>query len=340
MRVRCGCVVACLLGLAGSAAGQVQQGQFVYDVDRLDYNSVQSTAPSLGVGVEAAVVAGSHGLVLYNKAGGVEDSEFWDTDLPFTGYPFAPGFSGGGFRYLIHPLAEYDPISGRLWMLYSENFGFEPEKLWNCITNVHMAVNKDPAFVPVSGTIDTLSDTHWWYYTGRPAEGTDGSGGEAFDFEDPGIDPFRGPPDDVNHGPTDDTVRFPSMGFDEEAIIVAFGGNSMCAFESAVSFVQYIYIIPRSRPDGLGGTLEFVDGQRPLEDDFISINMRGEPIIFDDSVQGRVVQEPFEQYANTTLIVSTQSKDPGDPQDGIRIKGLFFEAGPGVSAGNGRCVSG
>jgi len=56
----------------------------------VDYHANLSTAPSLGVGLSAAVVAGSHGLVLYDKLGGQEDTRIWTGSLPFSTYPFAP----------------------------------------------------------------------------------------------------------------------------------------------------------------------------------------------------------------------------------------------------------
>lgn len=330
MRVRSGIVVSCLLAIAGTAVGQ---GQLSYKVDDADYTQfAQSTAPSLAVSGQAAVIAGSHGLVLYDKSGNETDSIFWTGGLPVSGYPFAPGDNqaiGGTPRVLVHPQAEYDPISGRLWMLYSETYGFSPETTWLCTQRVHMAVNKDPVFVPVSGTIDTLSDNHWWYYTGRTDESTDGNGGVAFDFISGAIDSFRSDPQYVNnHRPTRDTVRFPSLGFDERAVIVAFSGHGQCVEDSPTAFQQFIYIIPREREDAMGNPLEFVDGHRPTEDDFISIRMMGEPLTEDVSVQARIAQEPYEQYDNVTLMVSTDGTDSGTLQDSIRIKGLFFNENP------------
>lgn len=321
MRVRSGFVVACLLSQSGLALGQ-SQGQLVYDAEDSNYWFPQSTAPSLAVGGLAAVVAGSHGLVLYDKSGNMDDSKLWMGNLPVSGYPFEPAYDGT-LRSLVHPQAEYDPISGRLWMLYSENYGGAPETTWKCVMSVHMAVSGDPGGFPSQDVLDTLSNDHWWYYTGNEDASTQGNGGEAFDFNSGTINSFRSDPQYVNnHRPTEDTVRFPSMGFDERAVIVAFSSHGLCATDSTTPFQQFIYIIPREREDILGNPLRFVDGERPLEDDFVSIRMLGAPLTPDASVQARIAHEPYEQYPNLTLMVSTDGTGSGTLQDSIRVKGL------------------
>jgi hypothetical protein len=325
-------VALCLLGLCGLVLGQ-SQGQLAYDVDDADFWFHQSTAPSLAVGGLAAVVAGSHGLVLFDKAGNMEDSKLWTGNLPVSGYPFVPAYDGT-LRSLVHPRAEYDPISGRLWMLYSENYDVAPETEWKCVQLLHMAVSGDPAGYPTPGTLDSLSNDHWWYYTGNEDVSTEGNGGEAFDFNSGAINSFTSNPlYEGNHRPTEDTVRFPSVGFDERAVIMAFSGHGLCATDDDDAFQQFIYIIPREREDAMGNPLKFIDGERPLEDDFISIRMMGEPLIEDVSVKAYVVQEPYEQYDNVTLMVSTDGTDSGTLQDSVRVKGLFFEEGPGGVGG-------
>ncbi|UYV13323.1 MAG: hypothetical protein NCW75_03320 [Phycisphaera sp.] len=307
-----------------------------------DYDAVQSTAPNIAVGELTAIVAGPHGIRLYDKSASVLDSRFWTGSLPYAGtnpitdpaFPFAPADMdaiGGTPRVLQHGQADYDPISERLWMLYSETWGFNPEIgiNWQCVQQVHMAVSGDPdGFMPMD-VLDTLSDEHWWYYTGNTTEGTDGNGGIAFDFKSGAINSFRGAPFDVNHRPTEDTIRFPSLGFDERAVIVAFSSHGLCAVDDVTPFQQFIYIIPREY-QGPTGPVEFINGGRPTENDFISIRMLGRPIIEDVSVQAKIAQEPYEQYDNVTLMVSTDGTGSGTLQDSIRIKGLFFEPNPEV----------
>jgi len=174
-------------------------------------------------------------------------------------------------------------------MLYTENRSVgQPETDWSTDGEafVHMAVNKDPAIVTIGGTIDNLSDGQWWYYTGldnAPTEVTEGNGGAAFDFAG-GVAPFRASPPG-EHNPTVESARYPSLGFDERAVIVAFSGNdNVFNPQGNLGLEQFVYIMPREHT---GGT--FVDGDRPPESEIISINMTGLPVILDKSVQARVV---------------------------------------------------
>lgn len=274
----------------------------------------------MGVNGLAAVVLGTHRMVLYNKSGTQVDTKVWDQHLPDADFPFAPAYDGT-FRSLVHPRAEYDPISGRLWMMFSENFDTDPEGDWNCVQNLHLAVGKAHTEYTTPGVLDSLEETHWWYYTGRAAESTDGNGGVAFNLNDEDIDPFRANPFGL-HGPTGDTVRLPSYGFDERAMIVAFSSFGSCAVEDPGPFQQFIYIIPRFDPGNDEPWL--IDGVRADEDDMISIRMQHEPLAVDDSVEAYVVQEPYEQYNNTTLLISSLGVTEGDPQNFLRLKGLFY----------------
>lgn len=320
MRTRSGIVVICLLGLAGAASGQ---GQIAYKVDPFFDQYDYSTAPSIGVNSLAAVVLGTHRMVLFNKSGTEVDSIVWDEHLPDSDYPFAPAYDGS-IRSLVHPRAEYDPISGRLWMMYAENLNLDPESEWYCVQNLHLAVSKSPTEYTTPGVLDSLEETHWWYYTGRNELGgemTGGNGGVAFNLNDSNIQPFRDNILDL-HAPTEDTVRLPSYGFDERAFIVAFSSFGQCAEEDPGPFQQFIYIIPRFNPGNDEPWL--IDGDRADEDDMISIRMRHEPLILDDSVEAYVVQEPYEQYNNATLLISSLGATEGSPQNFLRFKGLFY----------------
>ncbi|MEQ8844600.1 MAG: hypothetical protein RIB58_07070 [Phycisphaerales bacterium] len=331
MHSRRGLGIVALCALAGSALGQAQ---IAYDVDEnpFDFQLQYSTAPSLGVSGLAAVVLGTHEMALFDKAGNKIAGRDWFFELPDPTYPFAPGNDGASFlRSLVYPRAEYDPLTGRLWMFYSEAFNAAPESAPECTPILHIAVDKGAGgFHPNPNLLEGLGEDHWWYYTGNANDMTEGNGGVAFSLSSTNVDPFRPsgagvPPG--SHDPLQDTALLASYGFDERAIVAAMSSRIICADDGIDAFEQYIYLIPRSNNDFSTNDEWLIDGVRADEDDFVCIQMRDRPLIADDSVFGHVVQEPYEQYANATFLVSTAGSQAEESQTEIRVKGIFFNDG-------------
>ncbi|GIW73998.1 MAG: hypothetical protein KatS3mg103_0520 [Phycisphaerales bacterium] len=332
MLSRHGIRITTLCALTGSAMGQAQ---IAYDVDEnpCDFQLQYSTAPSVGVSGLAAVVLGTHEMALFDKAGNKIDSRDWFFELPDPTYPFAPGNDGASIlRSLVFPRAEYDPLTGRLWMFYSEAFNVAPESGPDCTPILHIAVDKGVGnFHPNPGLLEGLGEDHWWYYTGNASDMTEGNGGVAFKLNSSSVDPFREPVFPQipvgSHAPLQDTALLASYGFDERAIVAAMSSRLACTQDGIDAYEQYIYLIPRSNNDFSTNDEWLIDGVRADEGSFVCIQMRDAPLIEDDSVFGYVVQEPYEQYANATFLVSTAGSQPGESQTAIRVKGLFFNDG-------------
>lgn len=246
---------------------------------------------------------------------------------------------------LFDPQAGYDPISGRLWMVYLEGVASTISSPGLGVqAHLHMAVNKDPAEFPGGGPLDTLADTHWHYYTHDTGTGT--KAGAEYDLTLL-PSPYLLYKDEFGHHPADATVRLPSVGFDEQAIMVAVnetnenvdGDNVPLHLIGNGRWNQLIYIFPR---DHTGGSI--TDGDRPSEDEVTIIRMgalrdttdRDE----DFSHYYRAVQEPYpnpggglpnEQVENATFFISMADPDLSGFYNDIRLRGIY-DADPSPTA--------
>lgn len=212
---------AALAIVAGFALAQTQDLVFTQKNDEPSGTGTRgglATAPHVGVGSDAVVVPANRRLAIYDKA--ANQLELWNIAASSPAFPFqADPLHGPDFgTMLFDPQAGYDPISNRLWMVYLEGTvsdtstpGLGPEAF------LHLAVSKDPADFG-GGPLNTLADTHWHYYTHDTGTGT--KAGAEYDLTllpSPYL-PYQG---EFGHHPAEATVRMPSIGFDEQAIIVA-----------------------------------------------------------------------------------------------------------------------
>lgn len=120
---------ALLLSALLASTGHAQT--LVFTADNEEFIADLSTAPSLAVGGTIAIVVGSHGMHLINKASpfSVLFTETYAANPPVpvraTDYPFVTvepldpfGLVNG---HLVFPSAAYDPYTGRLWMASSDS---------------------------------------------------------------------------------------------------------------------------------------------------------------------------------------------------------------------------
>lgn len=344
-------VFACTCALAVTAASAAQQ--HVFEVENQDVGMPRdptgmqgfrydlSTAPQIAVSESRVVVAGSHALILFDKADPATELEAvtYGHVLTETNYPFVPVTpSTTDFDpSLVFPRAEYDPYTGRLWIAYLEQSGVfsdvgSPERSVNCSPTLHLAVQKDLATNPQTD----FSTNQWWFYTGTTATAPQGMSRTAFNLANDhpvtGLQPFR--PDGLdpalNHN-APISVRMPSLAFDEHVIVVAVTEPDSCATSASedtlVGGRQKLIIIPRNHAGG-----STADGDRPLESDIIVADLQTPPIYFDESFHNTAVQEPFDrqkpvpEFENLILFISTEGASRTDDlmQD-IRLKALFLD---------------
>ena len=333
---------ALLLSALLASTGHAQT--LVFTADNEEFIADLSTAPSLAVGGTIAIVVGSHGMHLINKASpfSVLFTETYAANPPVpvraTDYPFVTvepldpfGLVNG---HLVFPSAAYDPYTGRLWMASSDSRslitqGLSPEVARACTPFLHLAVQKDLATNPQSD----FSTSQWWYYTGPFGGEPVGAGGHAFNFgmeptlipETSGPVPFRDSSFWPEHRPPKDTLVLPLLAFEEDHVIVASTNSAQCNIDFVGTGGQTFHIFPRTHMDG-STPKSILDGDRPKEGDLVMIRLTGRPLIPDSSFHNRPVQEPFEQVPNTTLFISTTGVQDQTPQEAIRLKALFWDS--------------
>lgn len=312
-------VVLCVCTVAPAQTLKAYQVSPVFDEDL-------SVAPSVAVGPTSVVIAGTHWLKLYDKSLALSHPDFLDDERvwwpshpadPAQMYPFRPRVTPdpGSAMSLIFPRADYDPISGRTWMLFSE-VGAVEEELFEytggviCSPYLHLAVSKDP-----TGSVTTFGDTDWWYYTGNqdslPTDPTaPGNGGEAFNVGEGGISPFSAPGHD---GGVAGVSMVPSMAFDIHSAFIATSESGICSPPFTFNSRAGVIILPREHDDE---TKSILDGDRPLDGDlrFARLADLDER---DDAKEILAVQEPYEQHPNVTLFISSNGDDK------LRLRGIY-----------------
>jgi hypothetical protein len=330
-----------LLASAGLAFGQSQNIVFTQDNDEPASPGLGwgATAPHVGVGQSAVVVSANRRLAIYDKT--ATQLELWNIATGSPAYPFLidPTHTDPrGDPILFDPQSDYDPIANRNWLLYLEGVGTDDGAPGlGGISRLHLGVSKDPADFPGGGPLDTLADTHWWYYTHDTGTGT--KAGAEFNLNASLLllQQYKG---ESTHNTPNTTVRLASMGFDEQAIMVTPNDNNISTkdpFDPAPLYLfnaypgeQYIYIIPR---DHAGGSI--TDGDRPSESDITFINMNagfaGSQVrVPDPTVYYRAVHEPYpdpaspgltNQVENATFFISLG--DYYAEEMGIRLRGIF-----------------
>lgn len=195
-------LIAC--GVAASCA-TAQIADVVWTTDDNDDFGAFNTDAGISVNASAVVCTQNMHLSILNKSGVIqEDHGVTDSTFPFIRVDDFVGTGSGDFpSRFFDPQTVYDPEEGRLWFLYSENntsssgtsFGTGDDD----ISALHLAVNRDPAFFPVGGTLDTFDDDYWWYYTGQSAGTTGiGNGGAYFDLQNEDMARY---PDGGDHDP-------------------------------------------------------------------------------------------------------------------------------------------
>lgn len=349
MDIQRSCAVAALVGAAGLASGQ---NLVVYGVDKslssLAYRPDLSTAPSLALGEgevqEQLVVMGSHRMMMFDRtltinpagAPSLMDSEDWATPLglgspQYGSYPFQP-YNTLSYPYipaLTFPRADYDPITGNVWLLYGESLGqeitdpdFEPARpeihRSTCVRRLHLAASKHPDF----DTFDPSDPDGFAYITGSNAINLAGV-----------LTPFRVSPP-FEHDPFGLDLVYPSFGFDTDDVFIAAMDLGVCVVDGPPElpdppdYGQTILVVPREF--GVPTTTTIHAGGRPDESDITIIRMNGEPLIPDPCHQMMAVQEPYEQYENITLFISTDgaawTAGSAEPIDALRLRGVFRDA--------------
>jgi hypothetical protein len=338
MRVRSGTVIACLLGLAGVALGQSSVSP--YDVAYTGHDADLSTRPALGIGSTYAVILGSHRMMLYDKATTVTptnwlDNQTWSS-TSYTNYPFQPNYSGTLYgAWLTFPLADYDPKTNSVWMMYSESNDFAStprpfpeETVRDCDVQVlHVATTAENAsvttFLDCTSTSPSPSPANncWNYLTGANAIDAGAAGINPY-FEGVGPhNPFYGPP------------RYISLGFDERAVMVAGVDPVDCAGLNDLRG-QCLLILEREF-DNMGIPTSYHQGGIPAPTDMTMVRFNDLP--YPDSViHALAVQEPYDhekttpEFDNMTLFISTDGSAyaAGTPGtiDGLRLRGVYWDS--------------
>lgn len=344
--------IAALAGLAGAALGQN------YDIYRVpkditEYRPDLSTAPSLAVGLNQVVVLGSHRMTMFDKASPINplsplDFRRWGPVSYGTvpnDYPFRPAGlndpSADTYYALMFPEAAYDPITGHVWMLYAEADDMElddpfiptrQEIAGDCFPVLHVAASRSTAFTNFNRRLPgiippELDPGGFTYWTGNSPFTPDPAGelggrslvlSNLFTVYDPD---FLG-----DHAQVKGSFLYPSIGFETDDVIFTGVEPGQCAdslTNEVTTGTQVILFMPREFTGPLGPTT-IHDGGRISEDDIVVARMTGRPLVPDDSFQARIVHEPYEQWENVTLMLSTDgSRGPGVTIEGIRLKGVF-----------------
>ena len=329
------CAAPVLLAAAGAAMGQNLDA---YSVLNGTFEEDLSMAPAIAVGQSTVVIAGTHTLRLYNKSlpvgtpatspGFLLDLENWAPAHPSVGYPFWPRELPGSpnSMSLVFPRAEYDPISGRTWMMFSEVGGLEgllsePTGGFICAPHLHLAVNRAE-----NGAFTSFSNTEWYYYTGSPTN--PGNGGDAFNLGSTALVPYQGNP---SHQRLMGNAMVPTLGFDDRAIFVTASDNASCAAPLTSGIDPAIFVIPRKHDSG---TKSILAGDPPDESDLLVVRIGALPET-DGANTLLAVQEPYEQYPNMQLFISTDgTTSAGGIMQGIRLRGIYnAQPDPTLTAG-------
>ena len=341
MNVRSGCVVACLLALAGVAQGQSTLE--LYGVAKGDHNVDLSTAPDVAVGADYSVVIGSHKMLLFAKAQHdipmheiTSARQSW-SGSSYAGYPFQPAGDppSGVLPWLTFPRAEYDPVNNAVWMLYSESAAIvdtplqQPEDLpVDCTTFLHLATTRVNANVTTFDACLSQQENNCWVYL---------TGSSAINVGSPLLKRFH---PSQSHVPFLSPPRYPSMAFDERAVFVTASEPGSCAAPLTGHGSQAILIIPREFTNGSPFTLTIPQGFKPDEDE-ITIVRFGALEFEDNAINFLAVQEPHDhkqaqpQFENITLFISTDGTASGlgsaSRFNHLRLRGLFWDdSGPGA----------
>lgn len=297
--------IATMLSVCGLAhAAQVQQVAFT--TDNSDPQGWRNVEPALATDGHALVLMSSMRLSLFTTAGGspLVSYDVEDSNLPFKHTDLDHG------RF-FDSRAELDPIHGRLWMLWSEDNVFGGD---GTLAKLHLAVNKNPALFPSgSSTISTLSDAHWWFYTGKTGSRT------AFDMSSTDLRRYQDIAEPA-HPPFQTLVDQPSMVFDERAVIVNAWSFWSVVEPPSAAFI----IIPTVHSNGNGSLL---DGEMPNDNEITLVRLSdmglSEGGANDFAVRYYAVQEPYEQLENASFFIAP----PGDAGllDGVRLTGLYYD---------------
>lgn len=326
----------CLLAVSALASAQSQTLVFTQDNNQPSTDkSVFATGPHVGVGSDAVVVAANRRLTLYSKVPTLLEQFDIATTSPAFPFQIDPATtSDWGDTILFDPQAGHDPIANRLWLLYLEGIGLSRDvPALGHIARLHLGVSKDPADFG-GGPLNTLADTHWWYYTHDT--GTMTKAGAAFNLRDDDLLRYKG--EDNDHFVPDRTVRLATLAFDEQAILVTPNRSSATLTMPPASlplflyqadlYSQYIYIIPREHGAGA-----ITDGDRPDESDITMLHLEADPVLprlRDQSTYIRAVQEPYpdpassgqtNQVENATFFISLGALD--GIRGTIRLRGIF-----------------
>jgi hypothetical protein len=230
-----------------------------------------------------------------------------------------------------------------MWLLYLEGIGlpYGAPNLGN-IAKLHLGVSKDPADFG-GGPLNTLADTHWWYYTHDTGTGT--KAGPEYDLTSLSYLRYKGESSSSQFHPTS-TLRLATMAFDEQAIMVTPNRTGVTHNDPPASvplhlfqqdaYGSYIYIIPREHASG-----SITDGDRPVENEITILNLgtNGPDRPADDRKFLRAVQEPYpnppspglpNQVENATFFISLgQQSSPG--VNTLRLRGIY-DADPSPTA--------
>lgn len=338
--------------LALCAGTAMAQNHDIYRVpkDLAEYRPDLSTAPSLAVGLDQVVVLGSHRMTMFDKSMPInplspQDVRRWgpvDYSISPNDYPFRPAsvVFAPLYNALIFPIAEYDPITGHVWMLYAEGASQEfvgppfeparPELLSFCVPSLHVAASRLTTFANFNrrlpGVIPPAPDpAGFTYWTDNgPIDPTSSVlGGEALRLDQ--ITTLWDPTAPVSqHGPVNGSFIYPSIGFETDDVIITGLDPVGCPIRSELNTTgaQVILFVPREFASPLGPTT-IHNGGRISENDISMARMTGLDIP-DESFQARMVQEPYEQWENVAFMISTDGSTFGGVDiQGIRLKGVF-----------------
>jgi hypothetical protein len=322
------------------------QNYDIYEVPRspAGFRPDLSTAPSLAVGLDQVVVLGSHRMTMFDKSLAInpmspQDVRSWGP-VSYLNYPFRPAnvVTDPDVNALIFPRADFDPITGHVWMLYAEGADREqedppfvparPETLGVCVPRLHVAASRSPLFSNFNerepGVIPPVPDPDGFtYWTG-------------FGFADPsGV--LGGPSLDLSlamllyqenpaHSGVTGSFIYPSIGFETDDVIITGVDPVSCPIRSTedTTGTQVILFVPRVFTGVAGPSPTTIhDGGRISESE-ITIAKMTVLDVPDNSFQAVVVHEPYEQWENVTLLLSTDgTKASGVEIQNIRLKGVF-----------------
>ena len=312
-------------GLAVSVA-QAQVSKVAYTTDDDDPFGARNTDAGLSVNDEAVLTTANMRLSLFSRTGSLlDDRQVGDTDWPFLRVDTGTG-AGGPSRF-FDPQTVYQPVEGRLWMLYSEEnvTGGSGGSQLGELSAIHLAVSRE---MVGTDALDTLDYDDWWYYTGDATNV--GQAGPFFNMQAT-MAPYRiglhAPfPTGIGQG----LVDKPHMAVDEQAVYITMNGNDVRSLPGGGSEgfnFNAIAIIPTSH--GTGGTLSILDGERPASADIVFLRNTDLPVE-DTHARHYTVQEPFEQVTNAQFILSVNpfGEPIGTPADSIRLAGLWFNDSP------------